>query len=165
MSQEEIDRVANLIKNWLVAEGNFKDKIEDPDAYYHFRAIYPKATPSFIDIVIPKASPDAVVIAAGVNVSQVHKDKLKLGDEQTRRKFILEFQLALAHAPAQYTLYYEDKTVLHQFAIIQPIYFDGLTKDKFMRTLQDVSATKIIGILQFHKYLGIIPEEENQQVK
>jgi hypothetical protein len=161
-SKKEIDDVKNKIVKWCTNEGIFKKYLKDDEkANFHLLLHYPENSNNPIDVVQPKDKDDVIVIGAGTQVSPQHVNEIKKLSSDKKMELIQELRMLLGPRPTEFELKHPNE-ILELFVITSPIYFDGLTKDRFMSTIREVFKSKLIGIWKIQEKLGVPNQKENE---
>ncbi len=150
-------KIYDKIKDWCIEENLSLKKVNDQKANFHFSVGYPIG--SNIDILQPKGKDDSIIIAAGVTVSPEHISKITKLKKETREEFLWDFRFILGNRPTEFNLNHPNG-ILNAFSITKALYDDGLTKDKFMNTLQEIHKTKLLGIWEIQKRFGVPKQGE-----
>ncbi len=149
----EKKEIAMRVREWLVDDGIYKDKIPDENADYHFLAEIPPGSGQYIDVVFPKNRGDMVIIASGVKLADEHyRSLMSLADE--RREELLwdiKFKLLFLATGFQILPSAEDPQI---FQFTRELYFDGLNKNIFMDSLKQVYRCKLFIIWTMQKNFG-----------
>ena len=154
------DEVARKVRDWLVDEGIYKDKIADENADYHFIAEMPPNSRQFVDVVFPKNRDDMIVIASGVKLSDEHYRSLMGLGEQKREEILWEirFRLLFLETGFQILPSAQDPQI---FQFTREVYFDGLNKNLFMDALKQVHRCKLFIIWMMQKNFGSLADSES----
>jgi len=147
------DEVAKKVREWLVDEGVYKDKIADENADYHFIAEIPPNSRQYIDIVFPKNREDMIVIASGIKLSDEHYRSIMSLGEAKRDEILwdIRFRLLFLETGFQILPNVKDPQI---FQFTREVYFDGLNKNLFMDALKQVHRCKLFIIWMMQKTFG-----------
>lgn len=162
VSKKEVDDVKNKIVKWSTNEGIFKKYIkDDAKANFHLLLNFPENSTNPIDVVQPKDKDDSIVIASATQVSPNHIQEIKKLSIEKRRSFLNELRILLGARPTEFELKHPDD-ILELYVITSPIYFDGLTKDRFMTVISDVFKSKLLGIWKIQEKFGFPDQKGNE---
>ena len=136
MSVKNIDEMMRKVREWLVEEGIYKDKIVDDRATYHFVVEFPPNIGRSAEIIQPKEREDLLVIASGVGLPKEHYDALKSMQKSEREEILwdMRFQLLFRESDFKMIPSAED---LQKIQFTRPLHFDGLTKNKLIECLRE----------------------------
>jgi hypothetical protein len=147
------EEMARKVREWMVEEGIYKDKIADENADYHFIAEVPPNSRQFIDIVFPKNRDDMVVIASGIKLSEEHYRSLMTLSFDRRNELLWEMRFTLLFLPTGFQILPNvNDPQLFQFT--RELYFDGLNKNLFMDAVKQVHRCKLYVIWMMQKISG-----------
>lgn len=145
--------VARKVRDWLVEEGIYKDRVADENADHHFIAEVPPNSRQFIDVVFPKNRDDMVVIASGIKLSDEHYAQIMSLDAEKRNELLWEMRFTLLFLPTGFQILPNaENPQLFQFT--RELYFDGLNKNLFMDALKQVHRCKLFVIWTMQKISG-----------
>jgi hypothetical protein len=153
MPKQELDELVRKIKDWCTDEGIFKNKVPDDNANFHFILNFPPNIPHTIDLIQPKGKEDLIVIVCSTLISPEHLEKIKGLSIKDRMDFLWELKFLLGNRPTQFSMHHPDG-ILQNLQIVAHIYFDGLTKDRFMKVLGDVYASKLLAVWKIQQKFG-----------
>jgi len=151
------DEVAKKVRDWLVEDGIYKDKVADATADYHFVAEFPPNSRRYIDVIFPKNRDDMVVVAAGVKLSEEHYRSLISLSKEKREELLWEirFKLLFLETGFQILPSSEDPRI---FQFNRELYFDGLNKNVFMDAVKQVYRCMLFIIWTMQKLFGSYSE-------
>jgi hypothetical protein len=147
------DLVAKKVREWLVEEGIYKDKVADDAADYHFVAEIPPNSRQFVDVIFPKNRDDMVIIASGVKLSDEHYRALMSMGEEKRENLLwdMRFQLLFLEAGFQILPNVKEPQL---FQFTRELYFDGLNKNVFMDAMKQIYRCKLFVIWTMQRSFG-----------
>jgi len=128
--------VAEMVKDWAIEEGIMSKKIPPKEELeFGFELKFPPSAPfqKSIALVCPKDK-DLLVFQLGTQMSPEHATIIKESEPQKQVKFYSKMKKFFYQ---QNLLYNLDIPNL-RWAIIDQVYFDGLTKNAFFSTLRKV---------------------------
>ncbi len=149
----EKDEYAKKVRNWLVEEGIYKDKVADDGADYHFVAEFPPNSMQYIDVVFPKNRDDMVVVAAGIKLSDEHYRALMSLTPEKREELMWDIRFRLLFLEAGFQII-PDASDPQVFQFTRELYFDGLNKNLFMDAMKLVQRCMLFIIWTMQKYFG-----------
>ncbi|MCF0226165.1 MAG: DUF2299 domain-containing protein [Methanobrevibacter sp.] len=142
----------NIIQNWIVDEGIFKQKMPDQDAQFHYVIEYPQG--NIMDIIQPKGKDDFVLFVCGTQVSPEHVNLMKDASMKDREKFLFELRFELNRLEPDFQLDVNNELMLSQFVLQDALYEDGLTKNELMKTIKRIFKSKLACTMVIEKIFG-----------
>lgn len=149
------------VKNWLIEEKMFKEKVDDPSANFHYIIEFPQN--NIIDVIQPKAKADAIIIGCATQVAPEHIELMKSSTSKNLNEFIWDVRLSLNQFLVDFDLNVTDN-ILNQFVITEDIYIDELSKHNFIKGVKKVFKAKINCVWLIEKYFGEIPPSKNDAI-
>ncbi|WP_407377279.1 DUF2299 domain-containing protein [Methanobrevibacter sp.] len=146
--------IEEQIKQWLLDEDCLREMKYDENADFHFIVEFPKE--NIMDVVRPKGK-DCIIIACATQVAPQHVSLMQAADIEIQKDFILDLNFGLNNFLVDFELQI-NQNILQQFVITDQIFFDGLTKDSFIRTLKRVFKSKLHCIWLIDKTFGRLPD-------
>jgi hypothetical protein len=152
------EEVAKKVREWLVEDGLYKDKVTDENADFHFLAEIPPNSRQFIDVVFPKNRDDMIVIASGVRLADEHYSALMSLSSERREELLwdIRFKLLFLETGFQIVPGVQDPRI---FQFTRELYFDGLNKNVFMDALKQIYRCKLFIVWTMQKLFGGSGEE------
>ena len=130
-----------IIKNWIVDEGIFREKKVDDNADFHYIIEFPKD--NIMDVVKPKGK-DFVLIACATQVSPQHLELMNDSSPKQRSNFLLDVNMGINQFLVDCQLAVDQNTnLLQQYVITYQIFDDGLSKNNLFDALKRVFKAKI----------------------
>ena len=145
--------MARRVRDWLVEEGIYKDKIADENADYHYVAEVPPNSRQFIDIVFPKNRDDMVIVASGIKLSEEHYRSLMSLSSEKRNELLWQMRFTLLFLPTGFQIL-PSVSDPQLFQFTRELYFDGLNKNLFMDSVKQVHRCKLYVIWTMQKISG-----------
>lgn len=142
--------VEEQIKEWLLDEDCLREMKYDENADFHFIVEFPKE--NIMDVVKPKGK-DCIIVACATQVAPQHISLMQAADVETQKDFILDLNFGLNNFLVDFELQINNN-ILQQFVVTDQIFFDGLTKDAFIKTLKRVFKSKLHCIWLIDKKFG-----------
>ncbi len=147
------EEVVRKVREWLVEEGIYKDRITDENADYHFIAEVPPDSRQYIDVLFPKNRYDMVVVASGIKLADEHYRSLMSMSSERRNELLWEMRFTLLFLPTGFQILPNvNDPQLFQFT--RELYFDGLNKNIFMDAVKQVHRCKLYVIWKMQKISG-----------
>lgn len=141
-----------IIQNWLVNEGLFKEKIQDPNANFHYIINYPEN--HIIDIVQPNSKVDAIIIGCATQIAPEQLALMKDTSNSEKNDYIWDVRYILNSFLLDFNLQVENNE-LKQFLITDEIFEDGLTKNELIKAIKKVFKAKIQCIWKLEQTFGV----------
>ena len=153
------EEYARKVREWLVEEGIYKDKVADASVDYHFVAEFPPNSRQFIDIIFPKNRDDMIVIAAGIKLSDEHYRSIMALNKEKRDEILwdIRFKLLFLETGFQILPNANEPSI---FQFTRELYFDGLNKNLFMDALKQVHRCMLYIIWLMQRLFGSISEDD-----
>lgn len=146
----------DVIKNWIVDEGIFREKKVDENSDFHFIVEFPND--NIMDVVRPKGK-DFIIIACATQVSPQHLELMNNSDQKEKSKFLLKLNMEVNRFLVDCQLAVDQSTnLLQQYVITYQIFDDGLTKNYLYDSLKRVFKAKIQCVWLIEKTFGTINE-------
>ncbi|MCR5026437.1 MAG: DUF2299 domain-containing protein [Methanobrevibacter sp.] len=146
----------DVIKNWIVDEGIFREKKVDENSDFHFIIEFPND--NIMDVVRPKGK-DFIIIACATQVSPQHLELMNNSDQKEKSKFLLKLNMEVNRFLVDCQLAVDQSTnLLQQYVITYQIFDDGLTKNYLYDSLKRVFKAKIQCVWLIEKTFGTINE-------
>ena len=153
-----------LVKNWIVDEGIFREKKVDDNSDFHYIVEFPKD--NIMDVVKPKGK-DFIIIACATQVSPQHLELMNDSSPKDRSKFLLKVNMEINRFLVDSQLAVDKSTnLLQQYVITYQIFDDGLTKNYLYDSLKRVFKAKIQCVWLIEKTFGSvnnIPSEPSNE--
>jgi len=150
-----------LIRKWCTDEDMFGQKVEDKNAIWHFVIRYPKGSPKLIDVAQPLGKNDMIVIGAGTRIPFEHMNKMRALKRKKRDEMLWDLRFLLGNRPTTFSLKQKDG-ILEEFSNQMIIFFDGLTKDRFMSAVSEVDKSMLLAVWFLHRKFGP-PEKKDYE--
>lgn len=145
--------IEKKVKDWCTEEGIFKIKRpNDPKADFIFDLTYPfnHPRPMHFLALVPKDR-DFIRVICGTKISPPHLQCLKKAE--VRQKFLQTFTKTMLFQQVLHSLKHE-KNVPVFWELSDQIYFDGLTKNEFFKSLQKIYFATVSSILLLNELCG-----------
>lgn len=154
----------DIVKNWIVDEGIFREKKVDDNSDFHFIVEFPKD--NIMDVVKPKGK-DFLVIACATQVSPQHLELMNNSSPKEKSKFLLKLNMEINRFLVDSQLAVDQSSnLLQQYVITYQIFDDGLTKNSLYDALKRVFKSKIQCVWLIEKTFGTvnpIPQEPSNE--
>jgi len=148
-----IREIEKKIKEWCTDEGIFKIKRpSDSKTEFIFELSYPfnHPRPMHFVVLVPKER-DFVRIICGTKISPPHLQCLKKGE--VRQRFLQHFTKTMLFLQVLHSIKHE-KNVPIFWELSDQIYFDGLTKNEFFKSLRKIYFATISAIILLNELCG-----------
>ena len=154
-----------VIKNWIVDEGIFREKKLDDSAEFHYIIEFPND--NIMDVVRPKGK-DFILIACATQVSPQHLELMANSSSETKHDFLLDANMAINQLLVDCQLAVDQNSnLLQQYVITYQIFDDGITKNTLFDALKRVFKAKIQCVWLIERTFGSVqniptePSNEN----
>ena len=154
-----------VIKNWIVDEGIFREKKLDDSAEFHYIIEFPND--NIMDVVRPKGK-DFILIACATQVSPQHLELMAKSSSETKHDFLLDANMAINQFLVDCQLAVDQNSnLLQQYVITYQIFDDGITKNTLFDALKRVFKAKIQCVWLIERTFGSVqntptePSNEN----
>ena len=121
------------VRNWLMEEDLFREKIYDENANFHYLINFPNN--NTMDIINPKTKEDVLIIGCATEVSQEEKNIIKSSPKEMNQEFIWKIRFSLNEMFLDFELEHPNDQ-LTRFIITEDIFEDGLTKHTLIKTIK-----------------------------
>jgi hypothetical protein len=152
------------VLKWCKDEGMFKEEIKEAGTEFHYRISLPELPdkiPLLLSVVQPERK-DKVIITVAVGLGPEYTGALAKMEKQEREKFMMELCYMMQLGPAYFSIE-ESDGILKQVSVSDVIYTDGLSKDRFMRSVQAVYKGVSLAILQLRGILGNMAQSQPKE--
>jgi hypothetical protein len=164
MSENKDVEMMRKLQGWLVEEGFLLRKEDNPQANFQ----YAVTSPVGINLVVLQqlGKKDQIVVAGVVNIEdQVQKKILELSDSE-RGDFLWDLRFSLLLSHFQFQFQPQGADVMQQIMIVDPMWYDGITKDTFMKSLSTVTNGVLLVLWKIvRKFGGQLPKQESAYVR
>jgi hypothetical protein len=159
MSRAEIDKMMNKVKDWLVEEGIYKDKVPDESANWHLIVEFPSGSGMISEVIQPKNREDLVGIATVISLAEQHYKSVMAMPKPRRDEFLWDtrFQLLFLEAGFQIIPSVQEP---QRFQFARELYFDGLTKTSLMQSLIQLHKCRLFIIWKMQQLFGESPQKD-----
>jgi len=150
VNSKEIEKT---VKEWCTEEGIFKIKRpSDPKTNFIFELSYPfnHPRPMHFITLVPKER-GLIRIACGTKISPPHLQCLK--KSEVRQKFLQQFTKTMLFQQVLHSIK-QEKNIPVFWEISDEIYFDGLTKNEFFKSLRKIYFSTVSAILLLNELCG-----------
>ncbi len=154
------EEYSRRVRDWLVEEGIYKDRVADDAASYHFVAEFPPNSRQFIDVIFPKNRDDMVVVAAGIKLSDSHYRALMALSRDKREEVLWDIRFKLLFLETGFQIL-PSASEPRIFQFTRELYFDGLNKNMFMDALKQVHRCLLFIRWTMQKLFGSIYESDD----
>ena len=163
MSQNERDPMKHKIQNWLVEEG-FQVRREDvPAAYFQLAVAHPLG----INLVVlqPLDRSDQIIVAGAVNLNEAEQKKLADLPSPERQDLLWDLRLSLLTSGFDFNFQPPNAEVMQRIIINDSLWYDGISKHAFMKSLGKVSNGIILVMWKLgRRFGGPLPKEDSRYV-
>ncbi|ADC64754.1 Protein of unknown function DUF2299 [Ferroglobus placidus DSM 10642] len=153
MRQKMRDEIVRRVRDWLVEEGIYKDRVTDENADHHFIAEVPPSSGQLIDIIFPKSREDLVAIVSGVKLSDEHHARLMSLKAEKRDEILWKMRFDLLFLPTGFQILPSAENP-QIFQFVRELYFDGLNKNLFIEAVNQVYRCKLFVIWTMQRLFG-----------
>lgn len=163
MMDEEKKKISEKIENWLKEEGFFSEKIMNNKAYFNFVA---KISGMGLNVLQSIDKPDSILVATNLTLSVEQLDMINKMDAENSREFFWDLRLALLNADiGDFSIKpHPPNDVREVFISSNPIYYDGLSKDRLISTIFRVCRSLMLVIWMLERASGAPTPRKNEQL-
>ena len=143
--------VKRRVYDWCRQEDLFGEEVEDEKTTFHIKVRPPTGGGAVdgaagraldaLEVVQPKLDADKIVVFTGVNFDEELMAPVRLNPFY--EDVIRNLEMTLESRPEAYLLDVSDG-LLKSILIMDEIFFDGLTKDRFMKSLRSTNKTLVL---------------------
>jgi hypothetical protein len=134
--------IKKLVKKWCEEEGIFDEENEDSLSEFNFTINYPIDLQHKMNVIQP-ADSSRVVIMSGTRFESEDVERMRSLPAEELDDLMWDLRFTLGSRPTEFDLR-RPVDVVESFLITAVIYFDGLTKDRFMTAIRDVYKSKLL---------------------
>ncbi len=144
----------DIVKDWIVDEGIFREKKLDDNADFHYIIEFPKD--NIMDVVKPSGK-DFIVIACATQVSPQHLELMNKSSPKERSEFLLDLNMSINQFLVDCQLAVDQSSnLLQQYVITYQIFEDGLSKNSLFDALKRVFKSKIQCVWLIERTFGTV---------
>jgi hypothetical protein len=157
LAAKDRDETKRKITNWLTDEGFAIQKQADPKAFFNYNVEMMEGLHANIGQAIEGAS-DKIQMATTVTISPQHLKLMKDMGPQERTRFLWDIKFTLAQRNVEFQMFgasgQPDGNNPANVTLVAAVWYDGLTKDRFMSVLYELKMAALIFIWSFKKREG-----------
>lgn len=149
------EALRETVLKWCQEEMMFREEIKDAGSAFHFRVCLPEMpgkNPLLLSVVQPEGK-DKVIVTSAIGIDSESSAIMARMDRPDRERFVLDLCYKLHLGPALFHIE-ESEGIIKQVSVTEVIYSDGLSKDRFMRSTQNVYKGISVVILELRGILG-----------
>jgi len=146
---QEAEDWKTRIQGWLMEEGWKVGTASSPDALWVLTG--EDSLRRHIAVAQRQNRPDQIVINGAVDVSEPHKGNWLAMEQDAKRIFALDLQIALMNIDVEFQATGKVPETPDRFIFAQRIYYDGLTKDAFLQRVSWVRRAVTLFIVLINK--------------
>lgn len=158
MSKQEREAMQEKIQNWLIEEGYKVSKQNDPKTY--FTIIAEHGTGMKIGVSQSLESTDRITVSGTVEFPE---DGLHGLAQDERLNLLWDLRFALMASELMFVMV-PNGQLPNKVHILKNVWYDGLTKDRFMNVAQRVVEGKLLTMWKFNQKLGAPEPKENHMI-
>ncbi|MBE8540536.1 DUF2299 family protein [Geoglobus acetivorans] len=130
-----------MVKDWLVEEGFFREEVSDENADFHYVIEVPPGSNQVIDIIAPRDR-DVILIASGIRLSDEHYSMVMAMDEKERRRFMWTIRFDLIFLQTEFQII-PDAMNPQLFQFTRKLYAENVTRQLLMDSISEVHKCKL----------------------
>jgi hypothetical protein len=158
MILDRVETAKGKIIGWLREEGFQFKEVEDSSA--HFNIVTQVGRRAY-HVFQNRGKIDSVTIASNLQFSNEQIDKFLKLNKEDKRSFFSNLRIALLARETLGDFKVKPKPpeqIEQVFISSKPVYYDGLTKDKFISTLYDIHKSSMMTLWLLEETIGDISE-------
>ncbi len=117
-------KIRDKVKKWLIEENMFASVLEDTNAHFNYSAHFQKIT---FNVLQPLSKKDSVIFVCSLILNSEQKKRLTKIEKMELYKILLSRESLFEFRP--------NIKDLEDVRIQDLIFYDGLTKNEFMKTI------------------------------
>ena len=164
MSAKEREDVQKKLQNWLVEEG-YTVKLEDtPQTYFVIVSQHPVGVP--VVVAQELRSKDCIQVTGRLTINEADMQRLRELPEKERIDFFWDLRFSLITNQVQFMFEPAGAEFPDKITVMSRIWYDGLTKDRFMASVQRIVDGTLLTVFKFRQKFGApAPKKEQFYVR
>jgi len=133
---ERPEEIEKRIREWLEAEGIFRERFPDSKALFHLIAELPPGSGRRVHIIQPLRKKDLIIVVSTIVVDDARRERLRRMKRKEKNDFLwnLRFGLLFRKNSFQMVPNAED---IQRIPVSCPLFYDGLTKNTLMEAMHE----------------------------
>ncbi len=156
-SNQEQEKVKANVKKWLLEEGFKVQPIIDDKSVFRFTSA--DSGGMKFQVLQPIEKADEVVFVAGITVTKEQQQILQNKDNKEQSMILWKIRLGLLDAGVGFSRL---SMPLDSFDVHTEIYYDGLTKNEFMKSLNKIKRALFFAFWTVDQELGEAEPQPNK---
>jgi len=149
-----VEDVEGTVEEWLKAEGFSVWKLADDDSLFSFKATRDECSPLLV--LQPQSKGDSLLVTCDVRLADQGQKKLSTLPEKEREFMLYDLRMVLLSTECR-CHFVPSAKAWNAIRISKPVFYDGLTKDRFFETMDTVARAVSAVILTFQWKFGVTP--------
>ncbi len=145
--------VGKRIEEWLDDEGFSVWKLADENSRFSFKMTRDECPPLLV--LQPQSKSDSLIVTSDVRLTDEGQEKL-LALPKEREFMLFDLKMVLLSTECRCQFMPSSKS-WKSIRVSKPVFYDGLTKDRFFETVDVVSRAVSLVILTFQWKFGVTP--------
>lgn len=165
MSEEQItpEQMKERIQTWLMDIGYQIGTPTDDNSRFHLAVTTPLGT--LVDVLQPNTQSDMVILGAGYQLTPEQTKRLKELNERRRDEFLWDLRFSLVLGHFSFDVQPASQALLEKVIITDTLYYDGITKNSFMKSFDHVHRGLMFTMWKLGKELGGLTPATQRPIK
>lgn len=146
--------VGERLEEWLEAEGFTVWKFADEDSRFSLKVTRDEYPPLLV--LQPQSKADSILVTGDVRLTDKGQEKLVALPEKEREFMLFDLRMVLLSTECRCQFVPSSKS-WKIVRVSKPVFYDGLTKDRFFETVDTVARAVSLVILTFQWKFGVTP--------
>jgi hypothetical protein len=150
----QIGEVGERLEEWLEAEGFNVWKFADDDSRFSFKVTRDECPPLLV--LQPQSKVDSLLVRCDVRLADKGQEKLLALPEKEREFMLFDLRMVLLSTECRCQFVPSSRS-WKAIRVSKPVFYDGLTKDRFFETVDTVARAVSLVTLTFQWKFGVTP--------
>lgn len=153
----DIMQIIQKIQSWLIEEGwNYKG-VPDPNALFNI-VVYPNEFQN-VNVAVLRTHPQKILIKTSISFNEDDSKAFLILTEHEKKEFQMNLEILLIQVNLIYNILPDPPRRIDSVEMTRQIYFDGLTRDKFIDSI--IAILRGLQIVKLN-YNSLQPETSKQ---
>jgi hypothetical protein len=150
----QASEVGKTIEEWLDDEGFSVWKLADKKTSFSFKMTRDESPPLLV--LQPQSKSDSLLVTTDVRLTDEDQEKLSSMPEKEKEFMLFDLKMVLLSTECRCQFTPSSKS-WNLIRVSKPVFYDGLTKDRFFETVDTVTRAASLVILTFQWKFGVTP--------
>jgi len=140
---EQIEGVGKRIEKWLIDEAFQISKVADENAYFSYKVT--KDGGMTLSVLQPQNKTDSILVVGDISLTDEDQKKLATIPEKERRVMLSDLTMDLLTTQCRWQ-FIPPTEAWETIRVLRPIFYDGLSKDRFFETV-DIVMRAVLSVI------------------